>query len=265
MNSKNSREINGADGTEVGKSTDSQAGGGWGLLQVLCSLGYLFTRGQKVGLRRLVSELSLELFSTNFHPHCKEEGSEWEESWNCGRERVFLKPLFLKADTCFDFWQCFNIWTVFPRQNIIFQKKRGRRTTKICLSSTLSLPPQPSIVCCLQNNRQRPRKSPQKYPRVEQSLPPSRHHSSLGCSTDTTDGLALKSKRPQHAVLTFSFEILIAGLDPKPSDIWPFPTSVTCQNPEQPQLCFPTQGSPPSSQLVRDVGLGSQESKERRP
>lgn len=150
-------------------------------------------------------------------------------------------------------------------KNIIFQKKCGRRTTKICLSSTLSLPPQHGIACCLQNNRQRPRKSPQKHPGMSQSLPPSPHRSSRGCSTDTTDGLALKSKHPQHAVLTFSFEILIAGLYPKASDIWPFLTSVTCQNPEQPQLCFPTQRSPPSSQLVRDVGLGSQESKERRP
>lgn len=71
------------------------------------------------------------------------------------------------------------------------------------------------------------------------------------------------------AALTFFFEVLRAGLDPRPSDLWPFLTSESCWNPKEPPCSTSLPSSPSSSQLVRDHcfvdGPGSQESKEKRP
>ena len=152
----------------------------------------------------------------------------------------------------------------FSKAKIVFQKKCGRRPTRTCLPSTFSLPLHPEIRYHPQKNS---RVSPQKHSGVKPSLSPSPQVSSLRCSTDTTDGLAAESQLPDPATCPFLWDPYSWPL-PTP-DLWPSLTSDTCWKPEQSQFCLPTQQFPSSSQPAWGysfvIGLGSQESKERRP
>lgn len=133
----------------------------------------------------------------------------------------------------------------FSKTKTLFQRKGGRSAPRICLSSTLSLShslplPLAQDSLHLQNNPWRPRNSTQKHSWDETvlfSCDQGPHLPFVALAAQQIPQVAKpESPLPDHAVLTFFAEILIAGLDPKPSDWWPFLTSESCWNPEQPQL-----------------------------
>ena len=127
----------------------------------------------------------------------------------------------------------------FSKTKTLFQRKGGRRSTKTCLSSTLSL--WPSILCIS-------RKTCDGLETPHRNTLGMKWSFVFSVTKDFTSPFwpwllsrycrwqAPESAPPDQVVLTFFSEILIAGLDPRPSDWWPFLTLVICWNPEHPQF-----------------------------
>lgn len=125
----------------------------------------------------------------------------------------------------------------FSKTKTHFQRKGGRRATRTCLSSTLSLSLWPRILCIFRTTHDASKLPTEtlgiKWSFVFSVTRTSPPLSGLGCSADTAISNPWECpSRPGG--LDLFLETLIAGLDPRPSDWWPFRTLVICWNPEHP-------------------------------
>lgn len=96
-------------GTEVGRYRTQRAVMGFSeALQPGSPEGQWWEEGQPE-LRRLICSLSSEFFGNNLHAQYKGGVQNGRNRRSRGRETGCYWGLFLKPNTCFDFWQDFNV------------------------------------------------------------------------------------------------------------------------------------------------------------